>query len=112
LKKAERCLHGSLETPSFSDYKQIFTRYPDCIHELQAGPSRATAGPGKTLSRGPITTSPACAEIEMPTAPRERKHREGCPRGPQNLTMGLGSAISSPRGLGLETRSKMDFMHI
>jgi len=55
-----------------------------------AGPSRATAEPGKPFSWGPITTS-QCAEIETP---RERKRGERCPI---TIRIGLwGSVVSSP----------------
>jgi len=64
-----------------------------------AGPSRATAGPGKTLSRAPIAPSPhsVCLEIETPRASRGRKRGEWCP-----LTIRLGvweSVVSSPSGV-------------
>jgi len=64
-----------------------------------AGPSRATAGPGKTLTRGPIPHS-VCLEIETPktsTASTGRKRGERCP-----LTIPLGvqgSVVSSPSGV-------------
>jgi len=69
--------------------------------DMPAGPSRATAGPGKPLLRGPITTTQPhsvglCAEIEM-LALRGRKRGEGSP-----LTIRLwawGSFGSSPSGV-------------
>ena len=72
------------------------------------GPSRATSGPGKTLSRGPITPHSVCLQIETPKASRGRKRGEGCPF---TIWLGLvvrGSVVSSPSGV----RPKMDFMHI
>jgi len=68
------------------------------------GTSRATAGPGKPFSRGPITNSfrmhrdrSRCQTL------RGRKHREGCP-----LTIQLwvwGSVVSSATASGAEPRS-------
>ena len=73
---------------------------------MRSGPSRATVGPGKPFSWGPITTS-VCAEIEMPKASRGRKRREGCP--PHHPTRGPGEH----RKLAQESQPKMDFiMHI
>jgi len=65
-----------------------------------SGPSRATAGLGKPLSRGPISLSQphsVCAEIETPKASREMKRREGFP-----LTIRLGvwgGDVNSARGV-------------
>jgi len=47
------------------------------IKHCLAGPSRATAGPGKPFSRGPITTVFLCAEIETPKASRGKKKKRG-----------------------------------
>jgi len=69
------------------------------------GLSRATAGPGKPLSRDPITTSFLCAEIETPSALRGRKPGEGCP-----LTIRLwvwGSVVSSPMGSGAPPKTDL-----
>jgi len=67
-------------------------------------PSRATARPGKTLSRGP-TPSPILYVLRSRHRPlRGRKCGEGCP-----LTIRLGfwgSIVSSSRA------PKMDFIHI
>ena len=51
------------------------------LHYITSGPSRATAGPGKTLSRGPIISPPHSVwlEIEMPKASRGRKRGRGVP---------------------------------
>jgi len=65
----------------------IYVALMDCNCKIQTvqyvtGPSRATAGPGKTLSRGPVTPPPLlCLEI----ASRGRKRGERCP-----LTTRLG----------------------
>ena len=68
------------------------------IYHILAGPSRAKAGPGKTLSRGPITPPHSvCLEIETPKASRRRKRGERC-----SLTIRLGlrgSVVSSPSGV-------------
>jgi len=49
------------------------------LGEIDAGRWRAAAGPGKPLSRGPVTTSFLYAEIETHDASRGRKAGEGCP---------------------------------
>jgi len=65
-----------------------------------AGPSRATAGPGKTLLRDPITPSPPILYVlrsRRRRASRGRKCGEMCP-----LTIRLrirGSIVSSPSGV-------------
>ena len=91
----QRCRHfgtlvSALRVPPYEG--KNFARY------RRPCPSRATAEPGKTLSRGPIPHS-VCLRIETPQASRGRKCREECP-----LTIRLGvrgSIVSSPqRGPG------------
>jgi len=81
------------------------------LHGIESGPSRATAGPGKPLSRGPVTASFRCTKIETLKASRWMKRRHGCP-----LTIRLwiwgACVVSSPLGSGAEPRPKMNFMHI
>jgi len=76
-----------------------------------SGPSRATAGPGKTLSRGPVTRAHSvCLEIETPKASTGRKRGERCPL---TIRSGVrGNVVNSPSGVRAEPRPKMDFMHI
>ena len=64
---------------------------------VHAGPSRATAGPGKTRnhSRGALSQHHfECAGIQTPKASKGRKHGEGCPL---SIWLGVyGSIVSSP----------------
>ena len=70
-----------------------------------AGPSRATAGPRKALSWGPITVSFLRRDLEAKCA--ERKETWG--GRPLNIRLGVwGSVVSSSSG----PRPKMNFMHI
>ena len=74
------------------------------------GPSRATAGPGKTLSRGPITPP-----ILYVLRSRRQRRREGGIVGrsvPHHPTRSSGSILSSSSGVRGVARPKMDFMHI
>jgi len=81
--------------------------------ESGIGPSRATAGPGKPLSRGPITTSFRMyrdGDAELPKASRGRKREQRYP-----LTIRLevwGNVVSCPSGGRGQAPAKMDFMHI
>ena len=87
-----------------STSSMIFTVQFVCMTEWP-GPSRATVGPGKTLSRALSPPHFVCLEIEK--ALRGRKRGERCP-----LTIWLGvrgSIVSSPSGVW---GPKMDFMHI
>ena len=70
------------------------------VRHPNPGPSRATAGPGKTLSRGPIT-SPSKGPMLYVLRSRHRRHREGETWGevsPHHPTRGSGSVVSSPSG--------------
>jgi len=69
------------------------------LHYITSGPSRATAGPGKTLSRGPIISPPILYGLRS----RCRRRREGGNVGevsPHHPTRGLnrGNVVSSPSG--------------
>jgi len=71
------------------------TRVSGCIFVADTGPSRATAGPGKPLSRGPITNSFHMRRDRDAEGRNRRKHGEECP-----LTIRLGvwrSTVSSPQ---------------
>jgi len=72
---------------------------------VHAGPSRATAGPGKSLSWGPITTS-LCMRRDRNTEGVEREETwEGLsPHHPKGV---WESVVSSPSGSGVEPWPKM-----
>ena len=74
---------------------------------MAPGPSRATAGPGKTLSRGSITPLPPfCMSCDREAGGVEREETWG-EVSPHHPTRGSGERRKLPqRGL------KMDFMHI
>jgi len=64
---------------------------------LWTGPSRATAGPGKTIAGPYHPPHSVCLEIETPKASSGTKRGERCP-----LTIQLGvreSVVSSPEGV-------------
>ena len=61
------------------------------------GPSRATAGPGKTLSRGPINPS-FCMSWDRDAKGVEREETWG-EVSPYHPTRGSGSVVSSPSGV-------------
>ena len=90
-------LHRSTPTltPAKNCYVIVIFYFPWLLDENGTpSPSSATAGPGKTLSWGPITPHSVCLEIETPKASRGRKRGEGCP-----LTIRLrvrGSVVISP----------------
>jgi len=86
---------GLIITYHIKVIKQLLNKVA-CIvleHCKYAGPSRATAGPGKPLSWGPIATSFRTR--------RDWKRREGGNVGgvsPHHPTRGLESVVSSPSG--------------
>ena len=94
---------------AYADDVQIYgscrpTEADPLITRLSAGPSRATAGAGKTLSRGPITLPHSvCLEIETPKASRGRKHGERCEVSTHHPTRCSGER---------RKLTQRDFMHI
>jgi len=73
------------------------------------GPSRATAGPGKALSRGPITVSFLCRDRYAKCAEREETWGGMSPHHP---IRSLGERRELLQRGRAEPRLKMDFMHI
>jgi len=63
---------------------------------------RATAGPGKPLSRGPIVYH----NLILYASRSREETWEGCP--PHHLTRDLGSIVSSPNGIQDGTLAKND----
>jgi len=77
------------------------------------GPSRDTAGPGKPLLRGPITTSFRRRRDRDAEGVDSVEREETWGRvSPHHPTRGLGKRRKLPDGSGAEPRPKMDFMQV
>jgi len=94
--------HGWLQV---GQVPKVSERWSFC-NQAHRQPQR---GPGKTLSWGPITLSPPPFCMSWDRVEREETW-EGCPL---IIRLGVwGIVVSSPSGVRVEPRPKMDFMHI
>ena len=80
-------------------YGKLYVEFKPVPEHPYSVPSRATAGPGKPLSRGPGPITTAFCRAPRSRRRRRRDRKKETWGFPSHPTRGMGSVISSPSGV-------------